>query len=235
MANFMDYVFDANNFAPDQGGQVVPAGRYNVAITNTQLNPTRDGKGMQFVLEYTITEGPHANNRVYDRFNILNDNPTTVRIANGNLSAVCYVTGIQHVNMKDGGIALRNARLQVDVTVRNSPEFGQQNDVRKRYDIMGNEPMAPGNRPMAPVPGPAPQPMAPQAAPVAAPAPATAPTAAPWGSQPQAGPAPAQGGPAWSPGGSTPQSAPAAPAQGAPWQQGAVPATGGMPAWGNKA
>ncbi len=251
-----NWVFDAALVQPSQGQQVIPAATYPVVISNTELKPTKDTKGAYFDVSYTVTEGPYAGAVLHDRFNIINDSVQAVGIAQGNLSALCHAVNIQHLTMRDQGAAIRGARLMVAVTVRTDAN-GQQNDVKTRFDAMGNEPGKAGARPMVaagPQPGmpaQAPQGGAPPAAAWGAPAPQGQPPApayqppapAAWGAPPAGGPAPglapvagngpaAAGAPAWGAPAPALQPAPA-PAAGA-WAQGAgaAPAAAGAPpAW----
>lgn len=247
MSNVMDYVFDASQFQPDQGAVAIPAGRYVVGISNTELRPTKDGKSMQFVVEYQVIEGPNAGARLYDRFNLFHENTTTSRISHQQLAAICYSVGIQHVKMQDQGAALRGAKLQVDVTIRNSPEYGMQNDVKKRYDIMGNDPGHAGQRPMtSPGPQPGSAPVAgngpaaaagswgtqPAPTPAAAPQPAPTPPAGAWSPAPQGAPAP--GAPAWGGGIAGSPTTPAAQTPAPAGQQWTQQPPNAGPAWGNR-
>jgi hypothetical protein len=148
------YEFDARNFNPDQGQAAIPGGKYALAISNTENKKTKDGKGVRFVVEFTVMEGPYANAKIWNGYNLINENQEAVRIAHQQLSALCHAVGIYNVSMRNQGAALRGARLQADVVMRVGPE-GNTNDVKRVYDANGNEPGKLGGMPMT-SPGPQP-------------------------------------------------------------------------------
>lgn len=255
--------FDANQIAPNTGFEPVPEGWYNVAVTESEVKPTKDGSGAYLQLKCSIIDGPHANKPIFIRLNIQNTNQQAVDIAYGELSAICHATGVYQVADSS---QLHGIPFQVKVTVRKSPEHGESNDVKAYKDAAGNEPGkapqgggAPGNFGGTPAPaqaggapafGGAPQGQQGQ------PAPAQQPAQGGWGQQPAQGqpaadpnqgaaPAPQgggfdpntgqplQGGPA-----TQPAQQQAQPQGNAGWtQQGqpqGQPAQGGAP-WGNAA
>lgn len=207
--------FDANQFAPRQGGEGHPVGMYQFTITDTKIVQTREGTGGMFVVEFT---SPHGS--IVSRYNIWNNSAKAVEIAHGQLSALCHAVGIFKLDWQNEGAALRNARGQMKIDYQKGEEptaekpTGGYVEIKKVYDVNGNEP---GKAPNA-----APQPM--QNGQVQSDA------AQPWGNgqaaqpQPQgqwAGPSvqnsqgPTQGQPAqnWQPGPSQ------APSGGPPWSQ----------------
>lgn len=217
-----NYTFDATQFAPDQGGPAHPVGKFRALISNTEVKPTKDGTGGMFVVEFTTEAG-----KISNRYNLWNNSQDAVRIAHGQLSALCHATGIHRVDMSNEGAALRNAQLMIEVGKQRGDET--YTEVKRVYDVNGNEPGKAGAGPAAPAAGPqggpgfgAPGGFTPQQPP-----------------QGQPGPGPAQGGwgaPQGQPQGQ-PQPGPQGAPQGAPggWgqPQGAAPAPqGGNPAWG---
>ncbi len=50
----------------------------------------RHGQFLWLMLD--ILEGPHKGRRVFDQLNLVNQNPTTVEIAQRALSAICHAT-----------------------------------------------------------------------------------------------------------------------------------------------
>lgn len=196
--------FDASQFKPNQGGEAHPIGKYDFQITNTEIVPTKDQTGGMFVVEFTTPAG-----RITSRYNLWNNNPKAVEIAHGQLSALCYATGIFKLDWQNEGAALRNGRGKLEVGYQKGEEptadkpSGGYVEVKRVYDVNGNEP---GKGPAA-----APQP-----------------TQQGWqnGQQPAAAPQQAQPAqPAWTPGPSQAGQAPAgwaanAPSAQPPWAKG---------------
>lgn len=189
--------FDASQFEPSQGGGAHPKGKFPATISNTQIKPTKSGDGGLFEVEFSTQAGTIAN-----RYNLWNKEPKAVEIAQKQLSALCYATGIFKLDFRNDAAILRGAKCIIEVDDQKNKD-GTPNgyvEVKKVYDLNGNEPGR-----SSPAPQPAPQ-QAQQAAPASnpngggwgapaqqsAPAPAAAtqqtwsqgPTAAPAGNKP---------------------------------------------------
>lgn len=130
--------FDANQVAPNTGFEPVPEGWYNVAITESEIKPTKDGEGAYLQLKTSIIDGPHTGKPIFVRLNIQNKNQQAVDIAYGELSAICHVTGVY--NVADSS-QLHGIPFQVRVTVRPAKDgHDASNDVKGYKDAAGNEP-----------------------------------------------------------------------------------------------
>ena len=166
--------FDANSVEPSNF-DVYPAGKYLSQIVSSEMRPTKDGRGQYLFLELDILEGPFAGRKLFDRLNLVNDNPDTVDIATRTLSSICRATG--QMQVKDSE-QLHLIPLIADVRVRPPKgQYGESNSIRY---LPRNAAAAPATR--AP------------AAYASAPAPATAPSPQP---QPATPVAPAAGGLPW--------------------------------------
>lgn len=216
--------FDATQWNPAQSSGQLPIGNKQVCqiiASEVKANSANDGGFLEFTLE--ILDGPNVGSTGAYRLNLYNQSQKAVEIAHRQMSALCHVVGI--FNVSDTS-ALHQKPFRIDVGYQKgqdpatNPDANGYTEVKKVYDINGNEP---GKAPAAPqaAPAPAVQPgIAPApwaggqtahpAAPVqtqAAPPPAAAP---PWGqpatpaSQPPAG-FPAQNAPAPAPPWGAPQ------------------------------
>ena len=166
--------FDANSVEPSNF-DVFPAGKYLAQIVSSEMRPTKDGRGQYLFLELDILEGPFAGRKLFDRLNLVNDNPDTVDIATRTLSSICRATG--QMQVKDSE-QLHLIPLIADVRVRPPKgQYGESNSIRY---LPRTAAAAPATR--APV------------AYASAPAPATAPAPQP---QPATPVAPAAGGLPW--------------------------------------
>ena len=166
--------FDANTVEPSNV-DVYPTGKYLSQIVSSEMRPTKDGRGQYLFLELDILEGPFAGRKLFDRLNLVNDNPDTVDIATRTLSSICRATG--QMQVKDSE-QLHLIPLIADVRVRPPKgQYGESNSIRY---LPRNAAAAPATR--AP------------AAYASAPAPATAPSPQPHPATPMA---PAAGGLPW--------------------------------------
>jgi len=84
--------FDASKVA--QEFTPIPAGRYNVIITDSVMMNTKKGDGNYLKLTFKIIEGKHVNKLLWANLNLDNPNPKAVEIAQRDLSKICIACGI---------------------------------------------------------------------------------------------------------------------------------------------
>ena len=129
--------FDANLYEPSQGGGPHPKGKFPTTISNTSIKPTKSGDGGLFEVEFSTQAGTITN-----RYNLWNKEPKAVEIAQKELSALCYATGIFKLDFRNDGAALRGAKLIIEIDDQKNKD-GTPNgyvEVKKVYDASGNEP-----------------------------------------------------------------------------------------------
>lgn len=146
--------FDARSVQPQQGMSGHPAGMFGFTITNTYLQENSAKTGAMLVVEFTSDAG-----RIENRYNVSNPNPQAVEIAQKELSALCHAVNIYQVpypknpdgtpNMQMGGHTLRGGRGRMEVAPQTDKQ-GKPNgymEVKKVFDVNGNEPGKPGVQP----------------------------------------------------------------------------------------
>lgn len=127
MANF---AFDATAVeaqAPATERTLLPEGFYNAIITATELKETKAGTGAYIRTEYTIIDGTHAKRKVWSNFNIRNSNPEAQRIGLSQLSSCCQAIGLPGISDTE---QLHCRPLKIKVAVRQSEQYGDQNEVK---------------------------------------------------------------------------------------------------------
>jgi hypothetical protein len=220
------------------GTPVIPAGKYPCILGLTEPKATKANDGSYYIeATFFVTDGDQRGRKIIQRYNVQNQNPTTVEMALGELACLSLAVGVPGWNNTD---QLCNRPLILDISVEDNPwtdregktREGKQNRIVGYYTAQGVDATslqtgtAPASAP-APTPPTAPQWAggAPAPAPAAAAGPAFAPAPPPgWGA-----PAPApMGQPA---GWAQPQPPVAAPQPAAPppWAQQA-PAQAAAPA-----
>ena len=90
--------FNAATVEPSQDFDPIPAGKYLAVITDSEMKPTKSGTGQYLQLSLQILEGPYKGRYVWARLNLHNPNPTTVKIARQELSAICRGCGVDAAN-----------------------------------------------------------------------------------------------------------------------------------------
>lgn len=244
--------FDARTVAPDAGAQeAIPAGWYIAQIDQSEVKPTSSGDGSFLECRYVILDGQHKGRKVFSRFNLRNPSEEAVRIAYGQLSALCHAVGVV---LCEDSQQLHNLPVKVKVSVRKgSPKkdkdtglptgenYEDSNDIKAWANVNAETPAAGAQAPQQGFQAPqtgfqAPQ--QPQAQTWGAPAPAPAPAQQAWApqqqqpqQQPQQPPA-GTGAPPWAgqqPPAAAPAAAPATAPSAPPWATGG--AGGAAPPW----
>ncbi len=111
--------FDAKKVAPQSAFETIPAGRYKLAITASEVKPSTKAGGTLLNLEITVVEGDFKGRKVFDRLNIKNASAKAQEIAQQQLSAICHAIGVYqfadsaelHNKVFEGKIGLEPARF----------------------------------------------------------------------------------------------------------------------------
>lgn len=114
--------FDASQVEPSAGRDPLPAGKYVVAVTASEMKPTRNGAGQYLELEYQVLEGEHKGRKLWSRHTLNHPSAQTVQIARGELSAICRAIGI--MTPKDSA-ELHNLPLSVTIKVKKREDNGE--------------------------------------------------------------------------------------------------------------
>ena len=122
--------FDASQVDPSVGYEPLPAGKYLVEITDSEMKPTKAGTGEMLQLEFTVIDGEFKNRKIWDRLCLRHPNPETVKIAQANLSAICHAVSI----LRPGdSIELHNTPLIIAVKCKPDETTGEIYNEVKSY------------------------------------------------------------------------------------------------------
>jgi hypothetical protein len=141
--------FNANNVEPAADFEPIPAGKYTAIISNSEMKPTKDGKGSYLELTFQVIEGDYKNRLLWARLCLENPNSTTVKIAKGQLSAICSSVGV--MTPRDSA-ELHNLPLLINVKLKKRTDNGELvNEIKgfsKRENAVAQN--APAQRGIAP-------------------------------------------------------------------------------------
>lgn len=182
----VQYAFDASKVEPAKALEAIPTGWYPVAITESDKKQTKDKTGNFLEFGLTVADGPYKGRKVYDRFNVDNQNPQAVDIAYKQLSSICHAINVMQFTTTD---ALHNRLMEARVVKRPADgQYDEANEV-KGYRALGAGPATAGNAPTPPtfMSAPPAAPHAQAAPPPPPPPPAPAPVAPPPAAFPPAG------------------------------------------------
>ena len=133
--------FNANHVAPTTALEPLPAGRYIVAITDSQMRATKRGDGSYLQLELTVLEGDCRGRKAWDRLCIEHLNPLAQRIARGNLSAICHAVGV--LVPRDSS-QLHDLPLEITIRCKKREDNGElTNEIQGYAAISGATPAPP--------------------------------------------------------------------------------------------
>lgn len=120
--------FDARTVEPAADFEPIPAGKYLAMITESEMKPNKSGTGGFLQLTFQILDGPYKNRLVWARLNLNNPNATAVKIAHGELSALCRAVGVLAPN---DSIELHNLPLLITVKCKKRADTGEiQNEIK---------------------------------------------------------------------------------------------------------
>lgn len=165
--------FDASTVEPSAQRGVIPAGDYNLCLTDAEQKETKLKDGHYLALDYIVQDGEHQGRHIYANLNLWNKSKQAREIAWADLSALAHACGVLQVGTAD---QLFGILISATIGVEQDEKYGPSNRI-KSVQAVGNAPAqtwgaAPG--------GPA----APDAS-------------APWNKAPaEAAPAPAEAAPA---------------------------------------
>jgi len=138
--------FNANEVDPTTPFEPVPAGKYLAAITASEMKPTKNGDGSYLQMELTVLEGEYKDRKVWDRLCLNHPNAQTVKIARGNLSALCRAIGVMQPR---DSVELHNIPVVVIVKVKKREDNGELTNEIKGYEpkatAAGQPQQAPSN------------------------------------------------------------------------------------------
>ena len=138
---FLDQTFSADDMpVSEKSYEPLPAGWYTATITGAELKATKAGTGQYIAIRYDIIGPTHQGRIVFGNLNIRNPNATAEEIGRQQLGEVMRAIGLAKVQDTD---ELIGGQLSIKVSIRNSDQYGDQNEVKGFKAIAGSTPPAP--------------------------------------------------------------------------------------------
>lgn len=127
--------FDAATVEPNEGFSPIPAGDVVAVMTASEMKSTAAGTGQYLALTFEIIEGPSKNRKLFANLNLANPSQEAVRIARGDLSAICRAVGV--LAPKDTS-ELHNKPLVLKVGIEKRKDTGDLQNRIKGYAKHGS-------------------------------------------------------------------------------------------------
>lgn len=118
--------------APETSIEPVPAGTYPVVIEASEYVSNKQGTGNILKLTYQIIDGPKKGFKVFENLNLENQSQQAEQIARKALNSIGMAVGILHIQDTE---ELHNIPLYIDVSVKDDPKYGLQNNVKKHISM----------------------------------------------------------------------------------------------------
>ena len=149
----LDFELDVNSVDTSRGDfEPLPAGDYEVVITNSELRRNKAGTGTFVAMTYQVVSGKYANRLIFDNINIHNASAKAQEIGRQSLAKIGKAVGVTKITDTAN---LHSLPFMVKVAVRPADEargFKAGNDVKDYFAVNASSASA-----AAPTPPPAPQ------------------------------------------------------------------------------
>jgi len=123
--------FNAHEVDPNTSFDPIPAGKYLAAITASEMKPTKNGNGSYLELTFSVLEGEYKGRTLWARLNLNNPNATAVKIARGELSAICRAVGVMQPR---DSVELHNLPLVINVKLKKRTDNDELTNEIKGYE-----------------------------------------------------------------------------------------------------
>ena len=129
MANLQG--FDARTVEPSTDFEAIPAGKYVAIIADSEMKQTKAGTGSYLELTFQIVDGEYKGRNLWARLNLDNPNAVAVKIAQGELSAICRAIGVMAPN---DSCELHNLPLVIVVKLKKREDTGELTNEIRGYE-----------------------------------------------------------------------------------------------------
>ena len=123
--------FNAHDVEPNTAFEPIPAGKYLAAIIASETKQTKSGGGSYLELTFSILDGEYKGRQLWSRLNLSNPNATAVKIARGDLSAICRAINV--MQPKDS-VDLHNLPLVINVKLKKRTDNDELTNEIKGYE-----------------------------------------------------------------------------------------------------
>jgi len=120
-----------SNEVPADDFDTIPAGVYSAQIIQSEMKDTKAGTGQYLEMRIQVLDEPFTGRLVFERLNLINPNPTAVKIANRTLADICNAIDVDSFEDTE---ELHGIEFKIKLIVEEPPEgtdYSAQNKVKK--------------------------------------------------------------------------------------------------------
>lgn len=134
----LNETFDINDLPQGNSNyEPLPAGWYDVTITQAEIKDTKSGTGQMIRVRYDVAGPTHQGRVVFGNFNIKNANPKAEEIGRQQLGDLMRSIGVPKVTDTD---QLIGGQLKIKLDIRTQEGYDPSNDVRAFKALEGSVP-----------------------------------------------------------------------------------------------
>jgi len=134
---FLNEAFDVNELPVGNTGnfEPLPAGWYNVTVSQAELKDTKSGTGQYIKLRYDVTGPTHQGRVVFGNLNIKNANSKAEEIGRTQLGDIMRAIGLARVTDTD---QLIGGHICIKLDVKQDAQYGASNEVKGFRSVNGS-------------------------------------------------------------------------------------------------
>lgn len=119
----------------------IPSGWYEAEMTKSELKTTKAKDGKYLSLTFKVLDGEHTGRLVFANLNIVNKNELAVKIANGDLKAICKAVGRDEDEELEDSVDLHDIAIAIKVSeVAETAQWPAKNEI-KGYKSLEDSPL----------------------------------------------------------------------------------------------
>ena len=125
----------------------IPEGVYDVVVQGIDLRTTKAGTGQYMATRLDVTGPTHQGRVLWTNINFDNPNPAATAIGLRQLGELMKAVGVDPVDDTD---QLLGGRLKATVIIKDDPQYGRRNEVKKLVSAAPDRSAAPAPAKAAP-------------------------------------------------------------------------------------
>lgn len=128
---FLNESFNRSDIPEAEGGgsfEPIPAGTYDVVVQGIDLRTTKAGTGQYLAVRLDVTGPTHQGRVLWSNINFRNPNLTAESIGQRQLGELMDAVGLAVFDDTD---QLLGGRLKASVIIKDDPQYGRRNEVKK--------------------------------------------------------------------------------------------------------
>ena len=117
----------------------IPANKYNACMVKADRTKAKKKGNAFLACEFKVVKGDFKGRSLWANLNLINDNDTAQEIGQTDLKRIMAAVGVKKIDDMWDATPLLNKELVLKVTVKDSEQYGPQNEVRGYMEADGGD------------------------------------------------------------------------------------------------